>query len=56
MLPVVVPVLVWIHGGGFLYGYKHQSGSPAGLISRSKGGVVYVSLQPHFLIQGLTYL
>ena len=42
------PVLVWIHGGGFVYGSKNRDGSPAGLIARSQDessrGVIYVAL------------
>lgn len=43
------PVLVWIHGGGYVAGEKGAAGSPAGLIARSQDesthGIVYVQIQ-----------
>ncbi|KAI1770985.1 alpha/beta-hydrolase [Hypoxylon cercidicola] len=43
-----VPVLVWIHGGGFTFGSKNMYGSPAGLIARSRQngepGIIVVSI------------
>ncbi len=43
------PVLVWIHGGGYVAGDKGAAGSPAGLIARSQDesthGIVYVQIQ-----------
>ncbi|KAI9806534.1 MAG: hypothetical protein M1833_003721 [Piccolia ochrophora] len=42
------PVLVWIYGGGYVFGDKNGNGDPAGLIERSrlgdKGPVIYVAL------------
>ncbi|KAH0559611.1 hypothetical protein GP486_003876 [Trichoglossum hirsutum] len=44
------PVMVWIYGGGYTFGEKANSGSPAGLILRSQqvdetgDGVIYVAL------------
>lgn len=42
------PVLVWIHGGGFVIGWKDASGAGYGLVSRSQQfgseGVVLVSI------------
>ncbi|KEF54355.1 uncharacterized protein A1O9_09521 [Exophiala aquamarina CBS 119918] len=41
------PVLVWIDGGGFSAGYKHEQ-EPAGLVARSQtggeDGIIYVSI------------
>lgn len=40
-----VPVVVWIHGGGFTYGSKTSTGNPAGLISRAgQDGIVFVAI------------
>ncbi|TVY37789.1 Carboxylesterase, partial [Lachnellula occidentalis] len=42
------PVLVWIHGGGYVLGWKTLYGSGAGLVraseSHGKEGVIYVAL------------
>ncbi|KAK0765220.1 hypothetical protein N5P37_002698 [Trichoderma harzianum] len=45
------PVLVWMHGGGYIFGYKNDvddATDPAGLINASRsdgsGGFIYVSL------------
>ncbi|GAM87510.1 hypothetical protein ANO11243_055360 [Dothideomycetidae sp. 11243] len=42
------PVLVWIYGGGYTFGSKTSSGSPAGLLTRSQNnsqpGVIYVAM------------
>ena len=42
------PVMVWIHGGGFMIGSKTFYGNPAGIIERSKTqgreGVIFVSI------------
>ncbi|KAL3424599.1 carboxylesterase family protein [Phlyctema vagabunda] len=48
-----VPVIVWIHGGGFIFGDKNQLSSPAGIFNASTAadgatprddGVIYVTL------------
>ena len=43
-----VPVLVWIHGGGFAAGWKDLSGQGHGLVTRSQKlrsrGVILVSM------------
>lgn len=45
---VRAPVLVWIHGGGFVAGWKDASGRGYGLVSRSHDfgdqGVILVSV------------
>lgn len=45
---MIVPVLVWVHGGGFTFGSKNMYGDPAGLISRSRQygepGIIVVSI------------
>jgi carboxylesterase type B len=42
------PVVVWIHGGGYIQGYKSQEGSGRGLILASEQyngtGIVYVAI------------
>lgn len=42
-----VAVLVWIHGGGYVFGDKKYWGNPAGLLARSQEnedeGIVYVT-------------
>jgi len=39
--------MIWIHGGGFAFGWKSQAGGPGGLIERSQldgsNGIIYVS-------------
>ncbi|KIW01659.1 hypothetical protein, variant [Verruconis gallopava] len=41
-------VIVWIHGGGFVFGHKNQHGSPIGLFqaaeSKEEQNVIYVTL------------
>lgn len=39
----LAPVLVWIYGGGYVFGEK-SSNDPSGLIRRSHDGIVYVAL------------
>ncbi|KAI0391535.1 carboxylesterase [Xylariaceae sp. FL0594] len=42
------PVMIWIHGGGFVLGSKTSDGNPAGLIARSRAagdkGMIVVSI------------
>ncbi|KAL4972595.1 Alpha/Beta hydrolase protein [Aspergillus desertorum] len=42
------PVVVWVHGGGYIQGYKSQAGSGRGLILASEQynetGIVYVAI------------
>lgn len=42
------PVLVWVYGGGYVYGDKTSTGNPASLIASSMDdggeGVVYVAM------------
>ncbi|KAI9817617.1 MAG: hypothetical protein M1832_004621 [Thelocarpon impressellum] len=38
------PVIVWIHGGGYVFGHKTVTGSPAGIIERSDDGIIFVSI------------
>ena len=45
----LAPVLVWLHGGGYVFGHKDDAlYDPSGLISRSKTegskGVIYVAV------------
>lgn len=44
----LAPVLLWMHGGGFTYGSKTSTGSPAGIIARSNlnssEGIIFVSI------------
>src|ERR1700761_6945467 len=43
-----LPVLVWIHGGGYVQGSKDGAGNPAGLVAESlrggRDGIVYVQI------------
>lgn len=42
------PVLLWIHGGGHVNGWKNQVGSPAGMLNESlldgRQGIVFVEI------------
>ncbi|KAI9822720.1 MAG: hypothetical protein M1826_000424 [Phylliscum demangeonii] len=38
------PVLVWIHGGGFVGDSKVGSHNPAGLLARSDNNIIYVAI------------
>ncbi|KAI9678481.1 MAG: hypothetical protein M1829_002079 [Trizodia sp. TS-e1964] len=37
------PVLIWVHGGGYVGGFKNEA-NPAGLLSRSQGGLIFVAI------------
>ncbi|KAK9447757.1 Carboxylesterase [Limtongia smithiae] len=39
-----LPVMVWIHGGGFVFGMKDGIYNPKGLLDRAQGNMVYVAL------------
>lgn len=44
----LAPVLIWVHGGGFVSGSKNSAGNPAGIISRStlddSEGIIFVAI------------
>lgn len=49
MLTGEATVLVWLHGGGYVFGHKDQEAyDPSGIIERSQAngskGVIYVAL------------
>lgn len=43
--------MIWIHGGGYAFGWKHQAGNPVGMFKQAstgdgteyEDGVIYVS-------------
>ena len=39
-----LPVLLWIHGGGYTIGYAANAGGP-NFVSSSNGSIVFVSIQ-----------
>jgi carboxylesterase type B len=44
-----VPVLVWVHGGGYIFGSKEMWGDPAVLIKSADKPMIYVSINYRYV-------